>query len=86
MLPKFSSSSYVTFIVGSNTLVFAANGSHGLQHAWLTRWVVNGEVPPAAQKRKEQEAVKASEERKMFFLASAAAALPLAVLVALRLK
>jgi hypothetical protein len=57
-----------------------------LQHAWLQRWVVDGEVAPAALKRKEQAAARASEERVNLLLASVAAALPLAVLLALRMK
>ena len=57
-----------------------------LQHAWLKRWVVDGEVAPAALKRKEQEAARASTERVNLLLASVAAVVPLAILVALRIK
>ena len=57
-----------------------------LQHAWLTRWVVHGEIAPAARKRKEQQAAQASEERTNLLLAGVLAALPVVVLAALRMK
>ena len=56
------------------------------QHAWLTRWVVDGEVSEAAQKRKDAKAAKEASERAVGVAAAVAAALPLAVLAALRAR
>ena len=51
--------------------------------AWLTRWVVNGEKPPGAEKAKAEKDAKATEERMGMLTGGLVAAIPLIAMAAL---